>query len=364
MAEKKTKAPAKKAEGPKSSGLPAVRSGSELGQAVRRDHSIRAFKALIQHDQKRSLARLLSALDRYALAWWHDNKYPLNELSLIQAVQAGLDLNCIPGTKGGGHLVPFRNPQTGLYDISWMPGYEVCAKIMQRLPNATWVDSELVYENDRLEETKGTTESLLHVPERNPARRGDLIGAYAVIRFADGTSRHKFLDLDDIARHRAASKNKSNWDANFPEFARKSCLISLMKFFWGLSEEVDQRFSKVIDLEYQGADPELIPKTYDARGKKTREIAGADMIQELAQSRDMTVEVEPEPIDFPDAVPEQAEEPRTTAEESEIKQKYLACLREMRKRKMATEDYEACPEEYLEDAIVDMEELLAKVEES
>lgn len=83
--------------------------------------------------------------------------------------------------------------------------------------NAT---AQLVYENDRFEPNLATGE-VTHIPVLSKAKRGELIGAYAMANLHGGTKQMEWMDIDEIYEIRATSESYKYW-ATLPDAPKKN----------------------------------------------------------------------------------------------------------------------------------------------
>lgn len=147
--------------------------------------------------------------------------------SVIQCAQLGLE----PGTGlGHAYLLPFSNK--GRMEVQLIVGYQGMIDLAERSGKVT-IDAHVIYEKDEFEFTLGLDPSIKHVPYFGDGDRGDVKGAYAVARYADGRSKFRVLSRADIDNARASSKsgksNYSPWATHYDEMARKTAIRRLFK---------------------------------------------------------------------------------------------------------------------------------------
>ncbi len=116
--------------------------------------------------------------------------------------------------------------------VAYMP---MIAGILKRVRNGGVVSSlqaHTIYENDHFVWKQGTEDSLEHVP-LFPGDRGQVIGAYAVARFKDGSPpMFRVMDRNRIEQARAVSKSKDGpaWRGFYDEMAQKTVARNLAKY--------------------------------------------------------------------------------------------------------------------------------------
>ena len=103
------------------------------------------------------------------------------------------------------------------------------AGIRKRMRNTGEVlsaEAHVVYSNDRFHREFGDSPRILHEPPPLDAERGDPVGAYAIIKLANGEILREVMPKRDIDRARAVSRSrdKGPWKDWWDEMARKTVL--------------------------------------------------------------------------------------------------------------------------------------------
>ena len=125
-----------------------------------------------------------------------------------------------------------RNPQTGLDQrtrqdvVQYLP---MVAGIRKRMRNTGDVESavaEVVHRNDGFEYRLGDNPFINHLPPALGDDRGDIIGAYAIIRLRNGEILRDVMSRADIEKHRQQSRAKDSmmWSKFYEEAAKKTVL--------------------------------------------------------------------------------------------------------------------------------------------
>lgn len=139
--------------------------------------------------------------------------------AVVQAAQLGLE----PGSAlGHCYLIPYGS------EVTLITGYKGLIELARRSGKVRKVTARLVREGDEFEEIQGTREELHHRPGKT---RGQVTHAYAVAFFADGTTQHEVMDVDQIEEIRRLAKRPNPvWETHWDEMARKTAVRRLCKY--------------------------------------------------------------------------------------------------------------------------------------
>jgi len=151
--------------------------------------------------------------------------------SIVRAAQDGLNLD---GREAA--LVHF-NTNVGTKDrpkwirkVQYMP---MIGGLIRKLGEAGYaVDAQVVHENDVFEATLGDSPSIVHKPPALGQKRGEMIGAYAIIRRkSDGETYREIMDAEQIEAVRGQSRAKDSlmWTTFASEAWRKTVLRRCIK---------------------------------------------------------------------------------------------------------------------------------------
>ena len=125
---------------------------------------------------------------------------------LMQSATLGLEL---ASPLQHAHPVPFNNSKTGKVDAVFMAGYRGIIHLVRKSDaNVANIEARLVYANDVFELAYGFEPKLIHIPclEKN---RGEIIGAYMMVKFTDSREPHvEWMCREDIAAVAAKAKSK------------------------------------------------------------------------------------------------------------------------------------------------------------
>jgi recombination protein RecT len=135
--------------------------------------------------------------------------------ALVRAAQDGL----LPDGREGA-IIPFKGKAT------WMP---MVAGIMKKVRNsgeiASW-DAFAVYEKDKFQRLLGDDQRIYHEPyeEGDP---GQVIGAYSIVTFKDGTKSKDFMPrwrIEKARNQNPIGKNSLMWTQFYDEGAIKTVI--------------------------------------------------------------------------------------------------------------------------------------------
>src|SRR6267378_3602920 len=151
--------------------------------------------------------------------------------SVIQLAQVGL----VPdGFLGQAYLVPFWSSADKCFEAVPIIGYRGYGELAVRSGKATSVDAHVIYAGDQFDYEYGGNPFLKHKPMMDPKKRGDPIGAYAIVYMVSGPHRFEVMPLDAILKIQMDSKGgdseDSPWKKWWEEMARKTPLRKLAKW--------------------------------------------------------------------------------------------------------------------------------------
>jgi recombination protein RecT len=147
-----------------------------------------------------------------------------------------------------GYLVPFN----GL--VSFIPSYMGLIDILVNAGIVAKIEAHCVYKGENYEICHGTEEYLRHNPNWENRTKENLVGCYWIATLLDGTKVFGDLSIDEIEviRKRAPSaKNKSPWDSDYTEMARKTAVRRGFKMLpkKGISEDKLKSVEAVFDYD-------------------------------------------------------------------------------------------------------------------
>lgn len=121
-------------------------------------------------------------------------------LGLLACAVTGLE----PGAlKGEAYLVPYAGV------AQFMPGYRGIIKQARRSREVMAMWANIVFERDTFDLDHGSANKLVHRPALRD--RGDIIGAYAIARMANGHDEIEWMDRDDLEAVKNAGNKGPAW---------------------------------------------------------------------------------------------------------------------------------------------------------
>lgn len=146
----------------------------------------------------------------------------------MQSAALGLE----PATVlGHCYAVPFNNKKTGAKECQFILGYRGMLAIARRSGEVNTVSAHIVYDNDEFELQYGVDENIKHKPNIN-GEKGQMIGAYVVVKFKDGSYQHVFMSKKEIddRRKRSKTSNYGPWVTDYEEMAKKTVFRAMFKW--------------------------------------------------------------------------------------------------------------------------------------
>jgi recombination protein RecT len=152
---------------------------------------------------------------------------------LINCARLGLE----PNQEGGRWLLPFKKGNA--YEVVGVTDYRGLIDIARRSGEVIAIHADVVRANDLWEfwvEAGGAT--LVHLRHRRAPgeaeERGEILGAYAIVKLKSGEVQAEFLTLSQIngfkARSRGAGSEFSPWQRDWEAMAKKTVVRRLYNF--------------------------------------------------------------------------------------------------------------------------------------
>lgn len=202
--------------------------------------------------------------------------------SMIHCARLGLE----PGLMNKIHLVPFFNKKKNSKECQVIVGYDGLIDLALRTKEISQIQSQIVYSNDEFSASLGGESSLIHRPKFF-SDRGEIVGAYAIAWFADGSQKFEIMTIDEIKAIQSKSKSGYIWSDHFGEMARKTAVRRLCKHLPKTAEldraltlenladsDAGQAPDQILaDAGIRYEAPLTIPETNDFEAKKEKVIA-------------------------------------------------------------------------------------------
>lgn len=122
------------------------------------------------------------------------------------------------------HLVPFGKSCTAIAD------YKGLAELMVASGAARMVESHCVYEKEGFRLKRGTTTEVEHQPIQDPAQRGKMIGAYAIVHVRGGLPLVEFMAASEIDTIRQEKSKQWKQGPLTEWYARKTVIRRVAKY--------------------------------------------------------------------------------------------------------------------------------------
>jgi recombination protein RecT len=222
--------------------------------------------------------------------------------ALVRAAQDGL----LPDGREGA-IIPFRGK------AQWMP---MVAGIMKKVRNsgeiASW-EASAVYEKDTFERLLGDDQRIYHKPfeEGDP---GQVVGAYSIVTFKDGTKSRDYMPRWRIERAREQNpigKNSLMWTKFYDEGAVKTVIRHHAKRL-PMSTDVEGIFER--DETMSAPNGHATAEVHEIE-REPALVGRLDMIeQQIGDGEDVIPRGEPDAIDG-EVIEEQADELEERIEE-------------------------------------------------
>ena len=256
-------------------------------------------------------------------------------LSILAAIRDAATYGLEPtGILGDAAIVPYEGKATLQLE------YRGLRKLAMRDGTVSVVGADVVYEHDEFRVVSGSNPLIEHVPTLD-VERGNIRGAYAYARLANGELQHIWMPLADLLKRRATSKswkkaerdgsNDSVWHLWTEEMMKKTVVKRLANEKLPLTPVARQAIvaDTEADLERPGGARVVSITGAEARTRllqrmgigetngQVKELHAAEAAQEPAQEPPAT-EASVEPAVEPDAVAGAAERAEAAPEPSKL----------------------------------------------
>src|SRR5690554_1158312 len=145
--------------------------------------------------------------------------------ALMTCAQLGLE----PGPLGHAYLVPFKNNKTGMFEVTFIPGYRGLVELARRSGQVQSVQARIVRDGDEFDYEFGLEPKLRHRPTADVDK--PVTHAYAVLRLKDGGADFDVMTVAEVDAIRKRSRAATNgpWVTDYAEMAKKTVLRRLAK---------------------------------------------------------------------------------------------------------------------------------------
>jgi len=145
--------------------------------------------------------------------------------SILEACYDAATLGLAIDARYLAYLVPYGNK------AKLMASYKGMVELALKSGVVTNIFAEVVYEKDHFQYHAGTIQNIDHIPVKMNVARGNVVGAYAVARYANGIIQPCVMRLDEInkIRNKSRSSGAGPWVTDFDEMAKKTVVKRLIK---------------------------------------------------------------------------------------------------------------------------------------
>jgi len=153
-------------------------------------------------------------------------------LSVVSELMTCARLGLEPGVEGGRWLIPFKQGkgEEVHYEVVGVTDYRGLIDIARRSGEVLAIHADVRHENDLWEfwiDAGGPT--LVHLRHRRAeGERGEIMGAYAIVKLRNGEVQAVYLTLAEVnatkARSKSAKSEYSPWNTDWPSMARKTAI--------------------------------------------------------------------------------------------------------------------------------------------
>lgn len=176
--------------------------------------------------------------------------------SVVNIALVGLTLNPISKL---AFIIPRYNSVSKQLEAVLEPSYIGLVKVLTDSGSVKQMISQLVYDNDKITINLADNKNpIVHNPELRKAKRGPLIGVYALATLTEGMKQLEYMDIEDVYKIRDRSesykyyektkKGSCIWVSDEGEMCRKTVIKRLTKYL-PKSKKVDELIH-LMDKDY------------------------------------------------------------------------------------------------------------------
>jgi len=151
-----------------------------------------------------------------------------NQGSFLSALMTCAELGIEPNGRHA-HLIPYGQECQLIID------YKGLVELAMRSGKISRIHADVVYANDRISIKNGIIDH-----EINPLKeRGEMVGAYAMCAFTDGTEKHEYMSKAEVdaIRNRSRAGKSGPWVTDYNEMSKKTVFRRMSKWL-PLSPEI------------------------------------------------------------------------------------------------------------------------------
>jgi len=209
--------------------------------------------------------------------------------SMIQACITACELGLIVGkARGEAYIIPFNNKTDEGFKLeaTLIPGYPGLVKLAYGTDAVARIQSAIVHEKDSFSIRRGMDPHIMHeeyVPRSKGDSRGEVIGAYCVIKLNNGEYIFDYLSIDELNKIRASAKSKDspayrNWVEEMHKKAAFRRTVKWLNVPYGMLQQSLEHANREFDLDTGSEDADqleqLNKKLLPARKEKVNKDSG------------------------------------------------------------------------------------------
>lgn len=210
-----------------------------------------------------------------------------DKASVLGACMKAASDGLIPDGREGAIVVYKAKQKDGTYKqtAQWLPMINGIIKRARNSGEISILNAFVVHKNDKFTVRLGLELKLDHEPNyENP---GEMLGAYAVVKYKDGEIDFEYMSVKQIDGIKARSKTSSfgPWVTDYEEMARKTVLRRLSKRLpmsadlTNVIQRVDEFYDMKENLEtIDGDTGEVIEKNQKKRGAAADKLKDATVV--------------------------------------------------------------------------------------
>lgn len=179
--------------------------------------------------------------------------------SVMRCVMDLARLGLEPGPLGLAYLIPFKG------ECTLVIGFRGLVELARRSGQIDRIDAKLVYEAeandpDRFTYEAGSSPKLIHKPMLT-GDRGDVVAAYVIAVFKDGSQQIEVMTADEIfkIRDRSRAAKSGPWVTDTGEMMKKTVVRRGAKY-WPLSAEDWRRALEVEADDFDTGEPAKVER--------------------------------------------------------------------------------------------------------
>lgn len=191
----------------------------------------------VQRKLREAASKYMTAEDLTRFALIAISKTPdlanCSTVSVLRSLMDAAALGIQPGgLQGRGYLIPRWNKNTKALECSFDPGWRGLIDIARRSGVVRSIEAHVVYKGDKYKLSYGLSPTLEHTPDLDAGEDREIVFAYAVAFFADGSTQCEVITAAQLKQIEAASAASGGpWKGPWRgEMCRKSAVKRLCKY--------------------------------------------------------------------------------------------------------------------------------------